>query len=71
MAGGNGSSQSLYFYKAEYAAGQKWGRFQMDNDMAPAACQTVDPKGTGKLTDVVCPDMRDPGWLKWYEYGGL
>jgi hypothetical protein len=48
--------------------GQKWTRFQMDDDMAPAACQTVDLKGTGKMTDVVCLDMRDPGWLTWYEY---
>jgi len=70
VAGGNRSSQSLYFYKAADATGQKWTRFQMDDDMAPAACQTVDLKGTGKMTDVVCLDMRDPGWLTWYEYNG-
>jgi hypothetical protein len=69
VAGGNGSSQSIFFYKADDATGQKWGRFQMDDDMAPAACHTVDLKGTGKLTDVVCLDMRDPGWLNWYEFG--
>ena len=68
VAGGNRSSQSMYFYKATDATGQNWIRFQMDDDMAPAACHTVDLKGTGKLTDVVCLDMRDPGWLKWYEY---
>lgn len=70
VAGGNRSSQSMYFYKAADATGQKWTRFQMDDDMAPAACQTVDLKGTGKMTDVVCLDMRDPGWLTWYEYNG-
>jgi hypothetical protein len=42
----------------------------MDDDMAPAACTTADIKGTGRPTDVVCLDMRDPGWLKWYEYNG-
>jgi hypothetical protein len=68
VAGGNRSSQSMYFYKAADNTGTRWDRFQMDDDMAPAACQTVDIKGTGKLTDVVCLDMRDPGWLKWYEY---
>lgn len=68
VAGGNRDSRSIYFYKAADATGTKWNRFQMDDDMAPAACQTVDLKGTGKPTDVVCLDMRDPGWLKWYEY---
>lgn len=67
VAGGNRSSQSLYFYKAD-STGRHWTRYQMDDDMAPAACHTVDLKGTGKRTDVVCLDMRDPGWLKWYEY---
>jgi hypothetical protein len=70
VAGGNRSSQSLYFYKAADTTGTKWTRFQMDDDMAPAACHTVDLKGSGKLTDVVCLDMRDPGWLTWYEYNG-
>ena len=70
VAGGNRSSQSMYFYKAGDASGKNWTRFQMDDDMAPAACSTADIKGTGKLTDVVCLDMRDPGWLTWYEYNG-
>ncbi|MDB5733836.1 MAG: hypothetical protein JWN16_473 [Alphaproteobacteria bacterium] len=70
VAGGNRSSQSLYFYKAADATGQSWTRYQMDDDMAPAACHTADIKGTGKLTDVVCLDMREPGWLTWYEYNG-
>jgi hypothetical protein len=70
VAGGNRSSQSMYFYRAVDTSGQKWTRFQMDDDMAPAACHTVDLKSTGKLTDVVCLDMRDPGWLTWYEYNG-
>ena len=70
VAGGNRSSQSIYFYKAADATGTKWTRFQMDDDMAPAACHTADVKGTGRLTDVVCLDMRDPGWLTWYEYNG-
>jgi hypothetical protein len=70
VAGGNRSSQSMYFYKAADATGANWTRYQMDDDMAPAACHTVDLKGTLKLTDVVCLDMRDPGWLKWYEYNG-
>jgi hypothetical protein len=70
VAGGNRSSQSLYFYKAADASGRHWTRYQMDDDMAPAACRTADLKGTGKRTDVVCLDMRDPGWLTWYEYAG-
>lgn len=70
VAGGNRSSQSIYYYKAADSSGQKWDRFQLDDDMAPAACHTVDLKGTGKRSDVVCLDMRDPGWLKWYEYNG-
>jgi hypothetical protein len=70
VAGGNRSSQSMYFYKAADATGQNWTRFQMDDDMAPAACATADIKGSGRATDVVCLDMRDPGWLKWYEYSG-
>ena len=70
VAGGNRSSQSIYFYKASDTTGQTWNRFQMDTDMAPAACHTVDLKGTGKRTDVVCLDMQGPGWLTWYEYNG-
>jgi hypothetical protein len=70
VAGGNRSSQSLYFYKAADAGGQTWTRYQMDDDMAPAACSAADIKGTGHATDVVCLDMRDPGWLTWYEYKG-
>ncbi len=70
VAGGNRSSQSMYFYKADDPAGKSWTRLQMDDDMAPAACTTADIKGAGKLTDVVCLDMRDPGWLTWYEYNG-
>jgi hypothetical protein len=70
VAGGNRSSQSMYFYKATDTTGTKWTRSQMDDDMAPAACHAVDLKSTGKLTDVVCLDMRDPGWLTWYEYNG-
>jgi hypothetical protein len=70
VAGGNRSSQSMYFYKAADTTGQVWTRYQMDDDMAPAACATADIKGTGKPTDIVCLDMRDPGWLKWYEYNG-
>ena len=70
VAGGNRSSQSMYFYKAKDISGQQWTRFQMDNDMAPAACGTVDLKGTGRMSDVVCLDMRDPGWLTWYEFNG-
>jgi len=70
VAGGNGSSQSMYFYKAVDAKGLKWTRFQMDDDMAPAACQRVDLKGSGKRTDIVCLDMREPYWLTWYEYTG-
>ena len=70
VAGGNRSSQSIYFYKAADATGQKWTKLQMDDDMAPAACHTADLKGTGRPTDVVCLDMRDPGWLTWYEYNG-
>jgi hypothetical protein len=69
-AGGNRSSQSMYFYKAADASGRVWTRYQMDDDMAPAACATADIKGTGRPTDVVCLDMRDPGWLTWYEYNG-
>lgn len=70
VAGGNRSSQSMYFYKAADAGGRRWTRYQMDDDMAPAACATVDIKGTGRLSDVVCLDMREPGWLTWYEYNG-
>lgn len=70
VAGGNGSSQSLYFYKAADASGRQWTRFQMDDDMAPAACQTVDLKGSGKKTDIVCLSMREPYRLTWYEYSG-
>lgn len=68
VAGGNGSSQSMYFYKAADAAGTRWTRYQMDDDMAPAACATADITGKGRATDVVCLDMRAPGWLTWYEY---
>jgi hypothetical protein len=42
----------------------------MDDAMAPAACQTVDLKGRGKKTDIVCLSMREPYWLTWYEYAG-
>jgi hypothetical protein len=70
VAGGNRSSQSMYFYKAADTTGQAWARYQMDDDMAPAGCATADIKGTGRPTDIVCLDMRDPGWLKWYEYNG-
>jgi len=70
VAGGNRSSQSIYFYKAKDPSGQDWARYQMDDDMAPAACATADIKGSGRATDVVCLDMREPGWLTWYEYNG-
>ena len=69
VAGGNRSSQSIYFYKAD-AGGQAWTRYQMDDDMAPATCVTADIKGTGRANDVVCLDMRAPGWLTWYEHKG-
>ncbi len=68
VAGGNGSVTSLYFYKAADATGQNWTRMQMDNDMAPASCVAADIKGTGRSNDIVCLDMREPYWLKWYEY---
>ncbi|HVW75392.1 MAG TPA: VCBS repeat-containing protein [Rhizomicrobium sp.] len=70
VAGGNRSSQSMYFYKANDPAGQSWTRHQMDDDMAPAACATADIKGRGRPADVVCLDMQEPGWLTWYEYNG-
>lgn len=70
VAGGNGSIQSMYFYKAADATGRQWTRFQMDDAMAPAACQTVDLKRSGKKTDIVCLSMREPYWLTWYEYAG-
>ncbi|HVV26736.1 MAG TPA: VCBS repeat-containing protein [Rhizomicrobium sp.] len=69
VAGGNGQPTSMYFYKAD-ADGTHWTRYQMDDDMAPAACVAADMKGTGRATDVVCQDMRAPYWLKWYAYDG-
>jgi hypothetical protein len=69
VAGGNGASTSMYFYKAD-AGGTHWTRYQMDDDMAPAACVTADIAHTGRASDVVCQDMRAPYWLKWYAYNG-
>ena len=69
VAGGNGKTAGLFFYKAN-ADGTQWTRFQMDNDMAPAGCITADMKGLGHATDVVCQDQRAPFWLKWYSYNG-
>ena len=70
VAGGNGSSSNMFFYKATDATGQVWTRYQMDDDMAPASCVTADIKSYWQDNDVVCQDMRAPYWLKWYEYNG-
>jgi hypothetical protein len=70
VAGGNGKTAGLHFYKADDATGAHWTEHLMDTDMAPAGCYPADIRGTGHASDVVCQDQRAPFWLKWYAYNG-
>jgi hypothetical protein len=64
VAGFRGQGKSVYIYKAQDAAGERWSREKLDDGgMGAAACAVADLNGDGRL-DVACIDATK---LKWYE----
>jgi hypothetical protein len=67
VAAGTGGRANMFYYKAEDAAGQKWSRSLVDDDISPSSCVSADINGDTR-PDLVCMDGRSPNHLKWYEY---
>jgi hypothetical protein len=67
VGAGTGSRANLFYYKAVDAAGSKWTRTLLDDDMSPSSCVVADMNGDGR-PDLVCMDGRNPNYVKWYEY---
>jgi hypothetical protein len=66
VAGYRGQGRSVYLYRAESAAGDRWSRQTLDEgDMAAAACAAADLNGDGRQ-DIACIGSATAN-LKWYE----
>jgi hypothetical protein len=68
VAGGAGSANNLFFYRATDPGGQHWTKQLMDNELATDDCVTAHIKGDRKITDVICISGRAPNDVKWFEY---